>query len=539
MDKNAFLLMLMDFRKDDRGGIVIFTLFVLTLMLVVGGMAVDFNRASAASARLQDTADRAALAATNLGSTLDPEETVEAYFRAAGLEDHLGDIFVEDTGDYRRVTVNYDYGINTLFLPFAGIDRMGGQNASSAVQGVASLEISLVLDVSASMTDGTRIETLREQAAIFAQTVLDEEYEGLVSMNVVPFAGNFDVGKEMFEYLNAEPYFEGASYLSTLIEGADTPDDLTDDLQYMGVPWLENLPYLDRLESGADTPLDTTDDVLKVGIPYLETLASGADTPNDRSDDVQMSFGPYCIESPYKGNATPSNTLPAMNSPQEIDHVASNWGIVRGVDWYCPIGAPVQYAVQEAGLSTTPGTLSHYLENLPLGFGTTSAESLAYGAALLNPASRPAFKYLNDEGVVPDDFADRPADYDAVGVQKVLIFMSDGEPFTLRRPLPAFDREYLNLDGLDIGSIQTGRTTREKTRGQAETAFKRSCTAIKSEFPSLTVITVAFEADEDSRTLLRECSSGDGSNAYIASEGSLGNVFGDIAKQVSELRVLE
>lgn len=50
-------------REDESGSIILFTLFVLVLMLIVSGMAIDFLRFTSQSARLQDTADRAAVAA--------------------------------------------------------------------------------------------------------------------------------------------------------------------------------------------------------------------------------------------------------------------------------------------------------------------------------------------------------------------------------------------------------------------------------------------------------------------------------------------
>lgn len=536
-----------DFKANERGSVIVFTILVLVLMLLAGGMAVDFVRYSAAMARIQDTADRAALAATNLASNLDPEEVVETYFAAAGYADNLEAVYVEDTSeyseeegqeiDYRRVTVAYNFGIETLFLPFAGIDIMGGTNVSSAVQGVASLEISLVLDISASMS-GSRIATLRTEASTFAGTVLDEKYEGLVSMNVVPFAGDFDVGVHMYNYLEAVHYMAGIDYLDTLVVGADTPNDISDDIQYTGVPYKDTLPYLNRLAEGADTPGDLSDDVEHIGIPYLETLIAGADTPDDRTDDIQANLGPHCVQTT---NADlDSMDLPPKGRPKTADFKALKSWIRRGVEWWCPIGATVRYAQQEAGDMTDEDSLVYMLANLPMGVGTHSAPALVYGAQLLNPTTQPAFEYLSDNGAISEDFADRPAAYDDIGVQKVLIFMSDGNPWHIRYPKDPMSRRNLNIDGTGLGGIDSSTLyTQQRSNNNHGTDFDNKCAAIKAAFPDLTLITVAFEASTDAKSRLRICSSGDGSNFYDANEDSLGSVFSDIAKQVSQLRVLE
>lgn len=210
-------------REDESGSIILFTLFVLVLMLIVSGMAIDFLRFTSQSARLQDTADRAAVAATKLTNNLDPRDVVNSHFEAVGLEDRIVDIRVEDTGDYRRVSIDYDFGVNTFFLRLAGMDQLEGQNTSIAVQGVANVEVSVVLDISASMY-GSKIDTLRVEAEKFVQSVLDPAYEGTVSLNVIPFAGDLDIGQVMFDYLEGVRYIDGVPLADRSIDNIATAD---------------------------------------------------------------------------------------------------------------------------------------------------------------------------------------------------------------------------------------------------------------------------------------------------------------------------
>jgi Flp pilus assembly protein TadG len=53
------------FSQDECGGITIFVLILSVMLLVVGGMAVDYQRYELARADLQDALDRGVLAATN------------------------------------------------------------------------------------------------------------------------------------------------------------------------------------------------------------------------------------------------------------------------------------------------------------------------------------------------------------------------------------------------------------------------------------------------------------------------------------------
>ena len=91
-----------DFRDDENGSIIIFTLFLLILMLAIGGMAVDFMRFECERAVLQSTADRAVLAAADLDQDADQKQVVIDYFEKAGLSGAIvGEPNVEDLGGRR------------------------------------------------------------------------------------------------------------------------------------------------------------------------------------------------------------------------------------------------------------------------------------------------------------------------------------------------------------------------------------------------------------------------------------------------------
>ncbi len=210
------------FKRDEDGVFIVFSLFVLISMLVLGGMAVDFVRQENNRIVLQGVADRSVLSAASLDQTFDGDVLVEDYFLKSGRVDSIvGTPFYEATENSKRVEVVARDEIPTFFLKLAGIDTLGFAAAASAVEAVGKVEISLVVDVSASMRSGGsrgtirdtttsiatggRIGDLRDAAISFADAVLDPIYAGQVSLNIIPFAGHTNPGPSMYSFLNDSP----------------------------------------------------------------------------------------------------------------------------------------------------------------------------------------------------------------------------------------------------------------------------------------------------------------------------------------------
>ena len=137
------------FGRDEDGSVIVFTLFILVLMLVVSGMAVDFMRFESRRSMLQGTVDRAVLAAADLDQTLDPAAVVQDYFDINGFGDALvGTPAIVDDGSYRSVSATGVITLDTYFLRLIGMDTMNASATSTAIEGVGNIEVSLVLDVS-------------------------------------------------------------------------------------------------------------------------------------------------------------------------------------------------------------------------------------------------------------------------------------------------------------------------------------------------------------------------------------------------------
>jgi Flp pilus assembly protein TadG len=186
-DGNWRVRYLRAFGRDEDGSIIILTILLLIIMLVLGGMAVDFMRYEARRAALQSVSDRAVLAAANLNQTVNSRAVVEDYFAKAGFTSAIvGTPTVVDGGNSRTVSVTSQVDVNTFYLRLIGIDTLQAPARSSATEGVGKVEISLVLDVSGSMrwggsrgeAAGGRFLDMRDAAIAFADKVLDPSNGG-------------------------------------------------------------------------------------------------------------------------------------------------------------------------------------------------------------------------------------------------------------------------------------------------------------------------------------------------------------------------
>ncbi|MEO6299594.1 MAG: VWA domain-containing protein, partial [Paracoccaceae bacterium] len=87
-----------------------------------------------------------------------------------------------------------------LFLHLVGIDKLDAAGASTAEQRINNVEIMLVLDVSGSMASNSKIVNLRAAAKDFVATVLAKDTEHKISIGIVPFNGQVNLGPTLINY---------------------------------------------------------------------------------------------------------------------------------------------------------------------------------------------------------------------------------------------------------------------------------------------------------------------------------------------------
>lgn len=190
------------FGRSEDGTIIVMTITWLLLFLIVGGMAVDFMRFESRRAMLQSTADRAVLAAADLSQTLDPKDVVADYFAKSEFPDTIiGEISVDPSGKTRSVGVNAIVEMPTTFLRMLTIYNLDAPASATAIEGIANVEVSLILDISGSM-EGTKIVELRKAAKKFVSVLLTDEYKDRVSISLIPYSQQVNAGPLILDQMN-------------------------------------------------------------------------------------------------------------------------------------------------------------------------------------------------------------------------------------------------------------------------------------------------------------------------------------------------
>lgn len=213
------------FRKEEDGAMVALTLFVLLIMLLIGGIGIDLMRHERNRALLSTIADSASLAAANSSDEATAKAIAEDYFDKMGASAYLHEIQDEDiTITLNSAEVNLDASVtlDTFLMKLAGVETLTANTASTAEKRIPKLEISLVLDVSGSM-QGSKIANLKVAAKEFVTTILNSADPGDATISLIPFSFSVTPNQSVYESLTVN---ETHSY-STCLRFSDSDFNAT------------------------------------------------------------------------------------------------------------------------------------------------------------------------------------------------------------------------------------------------------------------------------------------------------------------------
>ena len=416
------------FRREEDGGLIFLTLFFFVIMVVISGTAVDMMRFETARTVNQATLDRAVLAAGSRSQSLDPEDVVVDYFVKAGLEppdranievenDYIGE--EDEFGNVvdgelvgRRVTARNRITVNNYFTDFWGfsdVDRFTTAAASEAQERVQNVEISLVVDNSGSMR-GRKLQNLKDASAEFFETVIDVEQlnemidndqtEGVVSISIIPYHHTVLVPESLLSRLDTTgetisiPEANRRPYPGAL-------ESYPTELRYTNPDRLD-VPRCIRFGDGRNGTVDQFDTTAIFPIPEDPFLDPAA-TPLRR-------LGHFDIGNDNNGVDTPPMRARECNRVRDFPSTSPNSGRV-----------PIMV------LETDPEKLTDHINLLVADKRTAIENGVKWGAALLDPAMRPAIADMIEDGELPDIVSSRPNEYDQDETMKVMVVMTDGE----------------------------------------------------------------------------------------------------------------
>ena len=479
----------------EDGTITIFGLIMFVLMIGIGGIAVDVMRYETQRVQLQNTVDRAVLAAASLNQTISPEVVVNNYFQTSGLQNYRLNIDLDEGLNYRRVTVQAEAEINSLFMQMFGIRRMTSPAVGAAEERVPNIEISLVLDVSGSMrftdSDGMmQIARLRPAAQDFVTRLLEGERAEKTTISVVPYAGQVNPGATVFNLMGGQR---------------------------------ANVEYVNG--SG-------------------DTVVALRDSP--RSSCLEFTPAEFNL-----GAAPSGRTFP------QVPHFM-NWSIDNGtMDWgWCPLQGDSSAGDASSSieyLSSDATHLNGFLERMRLHDGTGTHVGMLWGLWLLDPNSGWLVDELITAGIVDTDYTERPAAFDDPETLKVIVLMTDGNITDQYRPrFPNRTVAPLNETALDEIFLHhteelaqqnnsndcNGQGCRLNQSGRSTNVARFYASCNRARDNGITVFAIAFNANNSARQEMQNCATSD-AHYYDVRGADLGQAFQSIASTIQMLRLVQ
>lgn len=198
------LPMLRRFLKDKAANIAVVSAIAIVPTIALIGGGADIVRVTSIRSELRAAVESSVLAAASLNAQTDIEAVVNNY-----LDVNLADYpefrkgLVLDV-DYvneplsRVVSVTASGKISTNFLGLVSIDELPVTASAEAREGKTSLEVSMVLDVSGSMS-GTRLSEMKTGAVEFVDLILTDANKAYTAVSVVPFSNNVNIGQALFD----------------------------------------------------------------------------------------------------------------------------------------------------------------------------------------------------------------------------------------------------------------------------------------------------------------------------------------------------
>ena len=179
------------FTRSRRGNVAMMWAFMGAVLIGLVGLTVDFTRAQAIRAQLQNAADGAALVAERNTMMNEAQRTAAARaFFDAEMGDYAADVSefrVEDLGEVGhrvQAAIPMDLTLARLVRNEPWTIRVESQ----AEQGGRDIEVAVVVDTTGSMS-GSRISSLRQAATDLVNIIVSDEQEPYYSkVALVPYS---------------------------------------------------------------------------------------------------------------------------------------------------------------------------------------------------------------------------------------------------------------------------------------------------------------------------------------------------------------
>jgi Flp pilus assembly protein TadG len=541
------------FWSDETGALVIFALMLVVLMLMMGGIAVDVMRYEARRTSLQNTLDRSTLAAASLTQKQDPEAVVDDYFLKAGLAQYLRSVTVTESLNSRIVSAEALADTLPLFLPMMGVTDFLAPGVSTAEQRIGDIEIILVLDVSGSMA-GTKLANLKLAAVDFVNTVTEGDEEHHISIGIVPYNAQVNLGPTLRGKFNAinQHGVVGVDCLE-LPDSVFTQTMMPSDLQMQMMAYADVASttwkgdgYIETTDStnatakyGSASCKQNPDNIVRLpsdNPAALNGFINNLDAEGNTSIVLGLKWGVALLDPDMRSTFTDligTGDIPATIPDRPMDYDADVMKIIvlmtdgehvaheRIKDGYKTGPSPIfrsngdgRYSIRHTtGRPTLAGTNEYWVPHLDAD-GTTTA------------AGWRSTPWDSGSGVTQMNWQDIWASqrFDYVAWQLYARALG-GDNSSLRTST--------------FNAITNTITGNWKTAAEMDTRLQQACTAARDQ--NVIIYGIAFQATANGQTQIRNCSTDGaaGSHYFNATTLNIGSAFDAIASNISQLRLTQ
>lgn len=526
------------FARDDRGAMLVFALMMFILMLAIGGLAVDVMRHEALRTRLQSTTDRAVLAAASLDQTADPESVVDDYFAKAGMSDMLVSRNAVTGLGFREVDAQTAAIQDNLFMRMIGIETLGVQAQGAAEESISKIEVSLVLDISSSMLQNSRLTNLRPAAVEFVDMLIGDTTDSDISISIIPYSGQVNVGAPLLAQYNvsSEHSYSGCVEFEA-DDFEETSLSLIDPLKRSAHfdPWYTSQsPQLRFCNTG------TTTEIVPISNngPALKTRLQALQAAGNTSIDIGVKWGAALLDpgtQPAIANLSASGVVPSelddrpfgFNNPQVLKVLVvmsdgENWDQFEIDPLYDSGPSPIYINTADNNLSIWHESQGkYYVQHLnawrdePWGAPTsvTTCGWQWYGGS---------WHYDCTTTTTTVDTSQQLT-WPQVWNSYTPRWIADelyGDAFNSSSVRNAWINNFLNVTAPSV----------------KDTRLHNICGELKSK--NVLIFSVGFEAPSNGRDALLDCASSPG-HYYDASGIQIRDVFAAIARQISQLKLTQ
>ncbi len=542
------------FGREEEGSLLIFGLFCFVMMLLVCGLAIDLMRFEERRTTLMNTIDRAALAAADLQQTLTPQDVVKDYFTKAGLvppSDSQIRVTKNANNTFRRVEILSGKSMETMFIHTMGIKTLNVGAASTAEESIGQIEVSLVLDVSGSMS-GSKLTSLKPAASSFVDKIFSSAEVGKVSMSLVVYDNQVSAGAPLLNYLDVT----NEHNLSNCIE-FDSADYSSTALRVKtGAPYQRNA-HFDRITTNSGTAglpdphcsiaaAATVSEATRAIIPFsdnpttLKTRINALTAGGNTSIDLGAKWGVALLDPAMKPVVTgmiAAGQLPSAFSERPYAYGGTGDQKSLKIMVIMTDGENTDEYELKPPYTSSSSSVLYRINNAASTSTSTSNYSIydsatnKYYAFATNPSTGSAYGWRST-----------PWGGGSAGAEKSGGVNIGATAVPWKDVYQTFNVYYFaGMMGTAYNSTtvrNTWRSTPVNTlNGTAkDTQAKAICSAAKAKGKDIVIYTIAFQAATAGQTLLKACASSD-ANYYSISNLDINKAFSGIVNSINKLRL--